>query len=235
MHLFRLVGTFLDPAFLGLILVFGLILSIHRWIDNRNGKNISNVLITAFLLISLAFTYSRASYLAFITGIVVIIFLTKRLKKLILLVALLVLIAFLLPTAKNHSIELFRTFSALSRIDNYKTTLQIFSKSPVFGIGYNNMCIAYQKYIGEQSFSSHACSGSDSSLLMILATTGVTGFMIFIFSIINIGLSLRRNTNFLFLSSSFLAMLTHSLFCNSMFYPWILGYLIILLAVNVKR
>lgn len=227
MHLFRLVGTFLDPTFLGLIIVFGLILSIHRFIDSWNWKN---GLVTLFLLISLAFTYSRASYLAFAAGILSIIFFQKKFKKLIFLVVGLGLIAFILPTSRNHSIELFRTFSAIARIENYQTTLKIFSKSPVFGIGYDNMCIAYQKYIGAQDFSSHACSGSDSSILFVLATTGVVGIIIFVFSIFKIIKILPRNRNFLILVSSFFALIIHSLFSNSMFYPWIMGWMVILLA-----
>lgn len=232
MHLFRLVGTFLDPTFLGLIIVFGLLLSIHRCIDSLSWRNVS---ITIFLLISLAFTYSRASYLAFVAGVLTIIYFKKKYKKLILLVVGLAAVILLLPTAKNHSIELFRTFSAFARIDNYKTTLQIFSKSPVFGIGYNNMCIAYQKYIGVQDFASHACSGSDSSLLLVLTTTGITGFIIFVYAIYNIGVYLKRDSRFQILTSCYVALLIHSLFSNSMFYPWIMGYLIILLAVSLKE
>ena len=280
MHLFRLVGTFLDPTFLGLIIVFGLVLSIYRYIDSWSWRNAS---ITIFLLISLAFTYSRASYLAFVVGVLTIIYFRKKYealqpngrsifsqassgaeslpcrqaglrsetssltaglrpgvfakgdKKLILLIVGLMVLVLLLPTAKNHSIELFRTFSAVARVDNYRTTLQIFFKSPVFGVGFNNICIAYQKYIGVQSFTSHACSGSDSSLLLLLTTTGITGFIVFAFSIIKISNSLRKNTNFLLLSSSFLAMLVHSLFSNSLFYPWIMGYLVILLAASLKE
>jgi len=227
MHLFRLVGTFLDPTFLGLIIVFGLILSIYRCIDDWGWKNIAT---TLFLLFSLAFTYSRASYLAFITAIASIVFFEKRFKKLLFLAVGLVAIAFILPTTKNHSIELFISFSAIARVENYQTTLQIFSKSPVFGIGYDNMCIAYQRYIGAQDFSSHACSGSDSSLLFILATTGIVGFIVFAYSLKCIAYSLKRNSNFLILSSSFLTLLVHSLFSNSMFYPWIMGWMVILLA-----
>jgi len=227
LHFLRIVGTFLDPTFLGLIIVFGLILSIYRCIDNWNPRNI---LFTLFLLISLAFTYSRASYLAFITAILAIIFFEKKFKKLLFLAAGLILIAFILPTSRNRSIELFRTFSAIAKVENYQSTLKIFSKSPVFGIGYNNMCMAYQKYIGFQDFSSHACSGSDSSLLFVLATTGVIGFMIFIFSIWKIIKSLPKNRNFLVLGASFLALMVHGLFSNSMFYPWIMGWVMILLA-----
>ena len=228
MHLFRLVGTFLDPTFLGLIIVFGLIISIYRLVDKFNWKYL---LITAFLLISLAFTYSRASYLAFITAIFVIIFLNKKLKKLLFLAIGLIVIAFLLPTSRNHSIELFRTFSAIARIENYQTTLKIFSKSPVFGVGYDNMCIAYQKYVGPQSFASHACSGSDSSLLFILTTTGIIGFMAFVFFVFRIRSSVLHSTYYILLCVSFVALLVHSLFSNSMFYPWIMGWMVILLAI----
>jgi O-antigen ligase len=232
MHLFRIFGTFLDPTFLSLIIVFGLLLSIYLWIDKWNWKYF---FITAFLLISLAFTYSRAGYLAFAAGVGVIIYFKRRFKNLMFLIGGLAILALLLPTSKNNSIELFRTFSAVARIDNYKTTLQIFSKSPIFGVGYNNMCIAYQKYIGVQPFSSHACSGSDSSLLLVLATTGITGFIVFVFSIAKIIKSLQHNSYFIILSSSFFALLVHSLFSNSMFYSWIMGYFIILLATASKE
>jgi O-antigen ligase len=230
MHLFRLVGTFLDPTFLALIIVFGLVLSIHRCISSMNWKN---VLITIFLLVSLAFTYSRASYVAFAAAIFTVIYLEKRFKKLLLLVIGLAVLAFLLPTTKNHSIELFRSFSAIAKVENYQTTLRIFSRSPVFGIGYDNMCIAYRKYIGFQDFSSHACSGSDSSLLFILTTTGIVGFLIFIYATKNIASNLKRSKYSILVSTSFIALLVHSLFSNSMFYPWILGWMVILLALDL--
>jgi O-antigen ligase len=231
-HLFRLVGTFLDPTFLGLIIVFGLLISITRMVEAKNKKYLGIIL---FLLLSLAFTYSRGSYLALFAGLIVIALYNKILKKVFFFILIFMILLFTLPTSRNHSIELFRSFSAVARIEDYKTTLQIFSKSPVFGIGYNNMCIAYQKYIGVQPFSSHHCSGSDSSLLLVLATTGIAGFMIFIYSIYNIGVSLKRDFRFQILMSSFTALVVHSLFSNSLFYPWIIGYLIILLALAIRE
>lgn len=229
MHLFRIVGTFLDPTFLSLIIVFGSILLIKNYIDT---KKWFYIVITIFLLITLAFTYSRAGYLAFIAGVLAIIYFEKKFKKLIFLGLGLIAIAFILPTAKNQSIELFRTFSVVSRVENYKQTLQIFSKSPVFGVGYNNMCIAYQKYIGSQDFSSHACSGSDSSILFVLATTGVIGLISLVFGLWRVVISLPHNSYFVILSSSFVALLVHSLFGNSMFYPWIMGWMVIILAMT---
>jgi hypothetical protein len=93
------------------------------------------------------------------------------------------------------------------------------------------MCVAFQKYIGPQSFESHACSGSDSSLLFILTTTGIIGFMAFAFSIFRIRGFIQHSSNYLLLAVSFIALLVHSLFSNSMFYPWIMGWMVILLAV----
>ena len=230
MHLFRLVGTFLDPTFLGIIIVFGLVISINRFIDSRKWEL---ALVIIFLAISLAFTYSRASYLAFFASLLVIAFYRNKIKPVLAGIFLFSILVFLLPTAKNHSIELFRTFSAEARIVDYQKTLLIFSKSPIFGVGYDNLCIAYQRYIGVQSFSSHACSGSDSSLLYILATTGIIGFAVFIFGIIKIAKSLKVSPMSQILAASFAALLVHSLFSNSLVYSWVLGYLIILLAVSV--
>jgi O-antigen ligase len=232
MHLFRLVGTFLDPTFLGLIIVFGFVLSIYKCLKGWSWKN---VLIALFLLISLAFTYSRASYLAFIAAVLTIVFFERKFKKLLFFILGLIVIAFLLPTAKNHSIELFRSLSAVARIEDYQSTLKIFSTSPVFGIGYDNVCIAYQKFIGFQNFASHACSGSDSSLLFILATTGITGFIIFLTLLTKIAKLVKKSVEGQVFVTSSLALLVHSLFSNSLFYPWILGYILILLVLAVKE
>jgi len=232
MHLFRLVGTFLDPTFLGLIIVFGLLLSINRFIDSREKKYL---LITVFLLVSLAFTYSRASYLAFLGGIFVIAFTEKKFRKMMVLAIALLVFALLLPTARNHSIELTRSFSIIARLDNYKETVEVFKKFPVFGVGFNNLCIARNKYIGMESFTSHACSGSDSSLLLILATTGTIGLMVFAGSILGVFKSLTENREAQTVIAVSMALFIHSLFSNSLFFPWVMGYVVILLAVSVTK
>lgn len=232
MHLLRLVGTFLDPTFLGIIIVFGLILSIYKYIDNPRGKYL---LITVFLLVSLAFTYSRASYLAFLAGVFVIAFTENKYRKMLFWVVGLLMIALVLPTAKNRSIELTRTFSISARFTNYGETLLLFKRFPIFGVGYNNMCIARNQYIGMESFSSHACSGSDSSLFFILATTGVVGLMVFAGFLFGIPRLLKQGFESRVVMATFAALFVHSLFSNSLFFPWVMGYLAILLAASIKE
>ncbi len=232
MHLYRIAGTFLDPTFLGLIIVFGLLILMYRYLDGQMNKKY--LILMLFMLVSLAFTYSRASYLALFAGLSVIAITKKKIKKILLWIVGLAVIAMLLPTSKNQSIELTRVFSIKAKFTNYAETLEISKRFPIFGVGFNNMCVARNKFIGDELFASHACSGSDSSLLLILATTGVVGLLIFLGSIFNILSSLKGGFNIPILISSFAALFVHSLFSNSLFYPWIMGYIIILIAISIK-
>lgn len=231
-HLYRLVGTFLDPTYLGLIIVFGLILSVDRLIRKQN---LPNILITFFLLITLAFTYSRASFLALFFGLAVLAFLKKSFKKFVLIIASLVVLLFLLPTAKNQILALTRTFSIQARFDNYKETFLVFARYPLLGVGFNNMCVARNIYIGEESFSSHSCSGSDSSLLLILATTGIVGFLVFAGTVFKVGEALNMGKSSPVVFASTVALFIHSFFSNSLFFPWIMGYMAILIASGIRE
>ena len=210
-HLYRLVGTFLDPGFTGLIIVFGAVLSFFR----------KKYILLFFLLVTLAFTYARAGYLAFAVSLFFASLILKQFKMFLIILICFLIVVFLLPKPGGEGVNLARTYSISSRLLNYKETFEIFKKSPVFGVGFNNLCL----YKG--SIISHSCSGSDSSLLLILATTGIIGFMVFIASALKILARLNRG----FYSKTFLVLLSavfvHSLFVNSLFYPWVMGYLAI--------
>jgi hypothetical protein len=231
-HLFRMAGTFLDPGFLGLILVFGLLISLNRYIIN---KKIMDAGLCVFLLVSLAFTYSRASYLALFAGILTLgFFFRKFLNKILLIIFIFMILVFTLPISKNRILSFTRSFSALARIENYKETLLIIKKYPVMGVGYNNLCLARAQGTGIFRISSHACSGADASLLFILATTGIVGFVVFVAGVVRAVKKLKPSTQTFLLYSCLSSLFVHSLFSNSLFYPWVMGYLIILLAVTER-
>ena len=71
-HLYRLIGTFLDPGFTAIILVFGFLTSLAYYLKPaapKGGfKNKYFLLISIFLFVSILFTYSRAGYIALIVG-----------------------------------------------------------------------------------------------------------------------------------------------------------------------
>ena len=85
----------------------------------------------------------------------------------------------------------------------------------------------------------HSGSGSDSSILLVAATTGIIGLFTFIyllFALLTIFLkNLKSDYLKLATTSSFLALLVHSQFVNSFFFPQIMLLFWVLVGlVNVK-
>jgi hypothetical protein len=207
-HLNRLVGTFLDPSFMGLILVLGLIIALQKKLK----------FVILFLLTSIAFTYSRASFLAAIVPLIY--------KKAWVFLAIFISLIVFLPRTEGEGVRLERTSSIFGRLNSYQESLEIFKKNPVFGVGFNNICLAK-----DGNSSNHSCSGSESSLLLLLATTGVIGLISFSHLTLNLIKSLKGTVFFV----AMVAVFVHSLFSNSLFYPFIMGYLMLFLAASVKE
>jgi hypothetical protein len=225
-HLNRLVGTYFDPGFTGIILIFGTILSLYGYI--RDGRKI--YLFYFFILIlGILLTYSRASYLALIIVLSFSIILHKmsKMKITYLLIFFSLFVLLFIPNTGSEGTNLIRTTSISARLKDYSQTIQIISKYPLFGVGFNNLCIE-RKVFYNYDEKSHACSGSVSSILFILATTGVIGFMGFI----NIIITLYKmvNINKYLIWSIILALLIHSLFTQSIFYSFVMGYLALFFA-----
>lgn len=208
-HLYRMIGTFLDPTYLALIIILGIVIATDK---NKNKT-------TYFLIFSLAFTYSRISYL--------ILFLLLLYKKKFLGIVLLLVTILFIPKMIGEGTNLARTASGFKKVDNYNETFEIIKRSPIFGIGFNNMCAARKFYLNDNNLESHACSGSDSSILFILATTGVVGLILFLSFIIRFPVN-----NLIFLSS--VCILIHSLFSNSMFYPHVMFWMFSLIGLGSK-
>lgn len=230
-HLYRLVGTHLDPGFTGIILVFGFVASFNRFLRKKEG---STFWLSLLFLLSLAFTYSRASYLAFAFAVLTIAVRKGMKKSLFLVLTLLIMILFL-PRPAGEGVRLERVASVLARAQNYGQTLTIIKKYPLFGVGFNNLCAERTRLFGGIGYASHACSGSDSSLLLVAATTGIVGLIIFFYMALKIVRGLRMNLFGETLLASGVALLVHSLFVNSLFYPWVMGFLAVLLAISLRE
>ncbi len=230
-HLSRLTGTFLDPTFMGAILVLGFVAVLTRLLGEK-GDRYKLILAIIILAVTVAFTYSRSSYLALVVGAIFTL-LTHRKRiftKIAFGISVFLLLILFLPRPSSEGVKLERTFSIFAKVQNYKETFNIFATSPLLGIGFNNICSLRLRLFGD-NFASHSCYGSDSSLLLILATTGVIGFLLFINLLMQIYRNLNEGIYASVLISSFLAILVHSLFANSLFYPWIMAWLFILLGV----
>lgn len=223
-HLYRLVGTFLDPGFTGILLVLGFVVSFYLWEQTRKKVyGVGNI----FLLVALLLTYSRASYLAYfaVSGLL-FLFVRWSMKKYIVIFAVLFILSLpLLPRPEGEGVKLERTSTVHTRVSNYEETLIMWRESPLVGLGFNTLCFARNRYISQSSPESHSCFGADSSVLLILATTGVLGFIVFLQTMWRITKSSLVTHEGRLFFASLCALFVNASFVNSLFYPWVMGWM----------
>ncbi len=212
-HYYRLISTFLDPGFTGAILVLGLILTVV------GRSRVRSLLI----YIALALTYSRASYIMYLTSFATLAVYKKSAKIIIIAAIVLAVTIPLLPKSNGEGTKLQRENSITARLNNWHQSLEVWEKNPILGIGFNTY--RYNAKIPDQSHS----GGADNSLLLVLATTGIIGFAAYVFLLKN----MWDMGNLLF-KVSLAGVIIHSFFNNTLFYPFVMEWLWILLAISRK-
>ena len=209
-HYYRLIGSFLDPNFSGLILA--VLVTLSSW----------PLLVVP--LIALVLTFSRASFLALAVGLVYLS-LTQRRFKLLLTLLLLGLFLYLVPKPFGEGVNLWRTFSIASRWQNQKNAFLLFSQKPIFGHGFNTL-----KQTGTNEIP-NLTSGVDNSFLFVLVTTGLTGFAAFLYFLKTAFQGIKLSL----VKTALVIIFAHSLFNNSLFYSWILALFFLLISQRFKR
>lgn len=224
-HQGRIFSTFLDTS--ATAAVFGLILLyfiLHK-------KSISPLLRIFFLIANLALgllTYSRSFYVSiFLTS--TLYFLTKKSYLILLtILACFALLVFVLPRQFGEGTNLLRTFSIESRMKDEGEALRITSKNPLFGIGYNHL--RYTKDNNNQILDqqkSHSEASFHSSFLIILATSGIIGFVLFIALLLKFSRVNEISRYYVVFLSIF------SLFDNILLYPVVTLIFLSLLALEL--
>ena len=214
-HYYRLVGTFLDPGFTGILMVLALLAAFVK----------KKYVWVAVLLIGLALTYSRASYLALGAGMGYLFLVGKQRAWAVMFVVLLLVMIPILPRPGGEGVKLTRTASIAQRGKNYGVAWQIIKTSPLLGVGFNNVCAA--KEILEMSVGVNSCSGLDNSFLFVWATMGILGLIIYL----AMGWEVWTGSGVL-VRASIIAVLTHSMFHNTLFYLWVMVWMAILVGVD---
>ncbi len=229
-HLGRIFSTFLDPNYFGLILVLTLIVLINSFTP-RSASWRTGVFLALFNFVTMLFTYSRSSYLAMVGVSLFYSLVKKKIFYFILLIIILAGGAFLLPRSEGIGVRLERTFSFTERVKNWQEAVSIFAKQPLTGVGFNTLRYARRQYdIPVDDWqNNHAGAGVDNSFLFVLATTGLVGLFLFIKLLVRIYLH-----SGLLVKGTLVAISIHSLFTNSFFYPWILYWFWIVVAVDHK-
>lgn len=228
-HYYRVVGTYLDPGYTGMIFVLGIILILEKILSMKI-SNYFFILIFFIIYLALSLTYARSAYLAYLIVITLFSWRKKSIKFFIIALSLSVFTLFLLPRPGGEGVKLERKSTVYSRINNWRQSLRIAFDHPVFGTGFNSYRYTQRKYgfLNQDNWrKSHAGSGADSSLLFIFATTGIVGLISYFLLIIKIISLSYKKSWVIFLS--LIALLSHSFFNNSLFYPWTMIWMAILL------
>lgn len=232
-HFYRTVSTFLDPNFAGAYfsLTFLLLMSL------RTRRLWQSILFLSLVYIALLTTFSRSSYLMFLASSLIFSFLKKSkilfLSSLVLFLGLLLGFQIYVQLVANPK-NIDREQSASFRFNTWEQGSELFQKFPILGVGFNAYRYAIREYnLGDELFlKSHGSSSNDSSLLFVASTTGLVGLFVYLYFLFSmIKFSFPKNP---ILISALGGLLIHSIFANSLFYPSILIW-IILVSTNPQK
>lgn len=238
----RLVSTFLDPNFAGALIVMGLLVQLGRLAYGATVPAWKPLLLVAALILTL----SRSSFLALALGGMVVLLargLSRRLLKLSALAVILTLpfVPYAVDFAVTYNKLNLDDPSLLGRLIAWDRALQVLADNPVLGVGFNSYGFVQLKY-GFAELSQSAF-GLDGGLLFIAVMTGGVGVLIYSAMVGSVLLRcrrIRRGTDrtaaerglAVGVSAATVALLVHSLFLNSIIYPFLTQVLWILWALT---
>lgn len=237
----RLVSTLLDPNFAGGLIVIGLLVELARMA--------AGVAVPpwkpAVLFTALVMTLSRSSGVAFLVGGLVILAargLSRRVLRLgaVFVAVSLPLAPVLLEFARTYN-KLVLDASALSRVTGWLRGLVVLADNPVVGVGFNTYGFVQRHYGWDLGGMSRF--GLDGGLLFIAVMTGFVGLALYLGLV---GAVLRRCRRTwrdparsaddrglaIGVAAATAATLVHSVFVNSLIFPFIMEALWVLWALT---
>lgn len=229
-HFYRATSTFLDPNFLGAYLVLTLLTVSQSHLGGRTILT-PRVFYMIFIIIYLALltTFSRSSYGMFLISFLALSFFKKSAKlayTAIILFCLLILSFQIYIRAVNQVTPLDRGQTASYRFTTWQQGFEIFSKNPILGVGFNAYNFALRQYkLGDQQFlAGKGSTTNDSSLVHIASTTGILGLFAYFYFLLSLCKTWKKNP---FLTAGVFGLVEHSIFVNSLFYPFILIWIVL--------
>jgi len=248
-HLYRMFGSFFDPNFFGAFLVLYFLFVLNQVIPCRAVTNVPKrfakqlrhpvflILVLLGTLIAIVLTYSRSAYLMLVVGLVTFFLFKKPSKKIILYSLIFIsvsFISFFSLTKYSEGTNLFRINSTKARITTSQNALIIFEKNPLLGVGFNAYRYAQERYgftKQNDTIADHGAAGADNSFLFVLATTGIIGFLAYA----NLwGKIFVLNKKRALVISSMTALFFDAFFINSLFYPFIVVWMWVIIGIESK-
>lgn len=235
-HYYRTVSTLLDPNFTGAFLSLTAVILWPKLLTKQILK--SDLWIFILIYLTLLTTFSRGGYLAFTTGLLTISLLNKSVKQVILATILSGLLLFSFQQYNQQVAtpkKIDRAQSAAARLDTWQQGLDLFQRYPILGVGFNTYryALRQEQLADEQFLGKRGASTNDSSLLYVAATTGVVGltfYLAFLGGIFRLGWLKKSHTGGVILIGGLMALLSQSFFANTLFYPFLLIWIILIVS-----
>lgn len=235
-HYYRLFSTLFDPNFMGILLVFGVLLSYYLW--KTYGEHWFGLAV-CIQFIALIMTFSRSTYLALVAGLAFLWLGGKQKARTIVWgILFILLIIVYVPKPGGDTLRLDRMVSTTSRIENWIYSVRLFIQSPLVGHGFNTLRLVGQQeesWMGDEvGIGSRAGAGIDSSILFVAATTGILGvasYGWFLIRAYSLGHAPKFFSLALMMRATLVAIFVHSMFSNSLFYPWAILWIWIIVGV----
>jgi O-antigen ligase len=235
-HLYRMFSTFLDPNFVGTFFVLYFIficgLFFQKTKELQKKTVIFYVSVIILTVVAVFLTYSRSALIMLvISGFTLFLLLKKRKFMLYLGGAIIAFIIIISPYFYIENLDLFRVNSSISRFTTAERAIQIIQHNPLIGVGFDSYRYAQIKYhfiSSEPLYQAHSASGDDTSLLFVFATTGIIGFVAYLylwFRLYKKANNNKKNIYSLIFISSAIGLFINSLFINSLFYSEIMFWL----------
>lgn len=241
-HFYRMFSSFFDPNFLGIFLVLYTLLTLYFAFSTKQLLWRCFFSLTIFIsIVALFLTYSRNSYIVFFVSLILFLLLHGMKKWIIGLVCIsFILLSIGLVVFAHHSegTNLLRSVSTISRVQSLRGAVTIFSEHPVLGVGFDAYRYAQRGmgYLpGDQWEQGHNGAGVNDSFLLVLATTGIIGFSLFLWFLYIIikqdWIETKKSPLGVLLLTSFITILLGSFFENAFFYPSLLFWVMVLQGV----
>lgn len=237
-HYFRLISTIFDPGFTGILLAIGTLLlgkdlfaTIKKQVDVRTAFSPKlQLLLFGLLFLALLLTYSRASFLAFGTGLGLLFVMYKK-KAYPLLLGITAVGIMLLPRPASEGTRLERTASAVSRIESVKRALQPLRPIQfIIGTGW----YSYKKGNTENDVHgvvvpNHA-SAPENSYIFVLTSLGMIGSLLWL----QFFWAIVRMSNYSVDTVLTLAVVgVHAVFTNTFFHPFVFIAVVTIMGYSV--
>lgn len=198
----RPMSTQLNPAPLATYLLFALPFGIYIFRQKSLIKKILGIIAIVLNIVCLILTFSRGSFLGLVSMLLFYQLIKKKYKLLLISFIIIIIIsvaAYFLPYPINRispqGIGIYGTgiFSKY-RTSRMAMSWRMLKDSPIFGVGLNHFRILFDKYYpvkADLQYIPYEIKIADNMHLTLMAETGIlglTGFIIFIFSLFKRGL-----------------------------------------------